>query len=230
MADRAQPVPRFGDGDALPSLGGRFENAEHVAIDLGRRAFSRSAVVLSISACRLGHLGVEDGALGGHFLFGGLQLGLALLDPGVELVGLHHDFENAILARADVVLRGLDLVEHRRVFAVGLHLEQLVLVFREPRLDAGDFLLFGPPFVGRGGQPRLDAADRVAGGLQPRVERLRARRVVGDLPPRLVGGGFELLQADQAVRSGFIEDFATNKKSPARGLADSLEVESRSGK
>ena len=41
-------------------------------------------------------------------------------------------------------------------------------------------------------------ASHIARALQPVVERLGARRMVGNLPPRVVRGGFELLQANQA--------------------------------
>ena len=149
VADGAEAVARFGDGDALRPLAVCFENARARARSIcGRRASARSAPVLSISACRLAISASEHGALGGDLLFGGLELGLALLDAGVELVGLHHDLENAIFARADVVLRGLDLVEHRGVFAVGLHLEQLILVLGEPRLNRSR-LLSPPPAASR---------------------------------------------------------------------------------
>ena len=78
------------------------------------------------------------------------------------------------------------------------------MYFASRRLDGRDLLLVGPPLVAGGGEPRLDAGDRVARALQPRVERLRAVRMVGDPPSGVVGGGFELLQPDEAVRSGFI--------------------------
>ena len=56
----------------------------------------------------------------------------------------------------------------------------------------------GAALVGRGGQPRLDAGEKVAGRLQARLERLHAGRMIRDAAPRGVGGGFELLQADEA--------------------------------
>ena len=152
--------PSFASATATPfrPLAVVSKMREDVAIDIGHEllALGGRPVDLGLQAR---HLGIEHGALGGNLFLGRLQLGLALLDAGVQLVGLHHDLENAILARADVVLRGLDLVEHRGVLAVGLHLEQLVLVFREPRLHAGDLFLLRPSLLAGRGEPRLDVGD-----------------------------------------------------------------------
>ena len=98
-------------------------------------SFWRSALVLSMTACRL-DISVSRAVRSAAISFSAALSSASLfLTPRVELVGFQHDLEDAIFARADVVLRGLDLVEHRGVFAVGLHLEQLILVFREPCLN-----------------------------------------------------------------------------------------------
>ena len=134
VADRAQPVARFGDGDALPALGGRFENARGHARSISATSFSRSARGPVDFRLQAG-LSVSSTARSAAISFSAAFSSASLfLMPALSSSDFHHDLEDAILARADVVLRGLDLVEHRGVFAVGLHLEQLVLVFREPCL------------------------------------------------------------------------------------------------
>ena len=70
------------------------------------------------------------------------------------------------------------------------------------------------------GQPCPDAADQVACGLQPGVEGLDPRRVIGNPPPRVIGGRLELLEPDQTGQIRIHRGFATNKKSPARGLGE----------
>ena len=62
-----------------------------------------------------------------------------------DRVRVHHALEHSLFGGAQVALRGHDLVLHRLIFAIRLHLGQLVLEFREtPLVDSRGLLDFAP--------------------------------------------------------------------------------------
>src|SRR5262249_16891191 len=84
------------------------------------------------------------------------------------LVGLDEQLEDLIFEAADAVLCHRDLVLHRGVFLVRLHLHQLVLELGETALDDGEILFertAGALIIGL----------LLSGGVQVRLTRLEAR-------------------------------------------------------
>ena len=69
----------------------------------------------------------------------------ACFDQRGQLVAFEHPLQHLLLGRAQVLLRGLDLVLHRLVLAVGLDRRQLVLEFGQPALVDGRVLLDDAP-------------------------------------------------------------------------------------
>ena len=197
VTDGAEAVFRFCDADTLSALGNLLERRERAAIDLGGEPLTCARRLVQIRLER-GHLCVERAALGSNLLLDGFGLGFSLLQLGAEVVGLHHDVENPILSCADVGLCRFDFVQHRGVFTIGLHLEQLVLVLGQPRLYGGDFLFIGATLLLSRGQPRFDAGQGVAHRLKAGVEHLGAIGVLRNSAAGIFCSAVELLKLDEA--------------------------------
>ena len=126
-----------------------------------------------------------------------MQVGLfALLHVQRHLVELDHLIEQAILLLPDLVLGGFDLLLHRLVFAVRLHLHELVPELREPGLLHGQFLLDLAPGGLVRGEPGALALEGLAGGFEGRRELLLAGGLVTDGPARPLGGVLDLLEVN----------------------------------
>ena len=127
------------------------------------------------------------------------QCRFGLLDVGGDDVGVHHLLEHLLLDGRQVALRGFHLVAERLVFLVGLDRGLLVLELGDPALVDGGFFLEGAA----GFLVVLEAIFRVGhalrGVVQPGVGFGEACRMRGDLPPRVVDSGIELLQFDESV-------------------------------
>ena len=94
-------------------------------------------------ACSAGH----RTAIGLDALLFGRQLAFRALDRCRQIVGLHHQLEDAIFERLDFALREADLLLDRRVFLIGLDRHRLFPELRKPALVDGDVLLDRAPGV-----------------------------------------------------------------------------------
>ena len=175
VADGAAAVARFGDGEPLAGFRHVVEQLERLRRErLGRLAAGRGLFVGGGLQRR--RLRFERLPLDGDGRLLRLELRLGRLHLGGDGLGFFHALEDAILVRSDRLFGDLDLVEHRRVFLVGLELEQLSLVFGEAGLDGDDFGLDGFPLGLACGEALFDRGDRRRGLLEPRGERfLHAR-------------------------------------------------------
>ncbi len=88
-----------------------------------------------------GGLGFDRGALLGECAFLRLQLRLGGLQRRGQLVEREHPDQNLLFDLADLAGGRLDLVLHRVVLGVGLHLHQLLLVLAEPLLGGEEILV-----------------------------------------------------------------------------------------
>src|SRR4051794_21000593 len=229
VADGADAVLRFGDGDAVSLLRDLLEGEEHLRIE---RADERGPLLahllerlLQLAVVRLHRLAVGVDGL----LFGG-ELGFGLLHGGREVVGFEHPLEHRVLVLLDLGLGVRDLVLDRVVLLVRLDGHRLLAELRQPALVDGDLFLGRAPGVLVLGEEILRGGEALTGGLETRVERLVALRLVGELFPRRFGGGIETLQRDQpfevSMHGGPIVHAAVRRSSPevplstARTVAD----------
>ena len=130
----------------------------------------------------------------------------AFLISAVDRVGFHHPLEHVLLDDAELFLRGLDLVLHRLVFAVGLDGGELILEFREAALIGGGFFFLLAPRLLARFEALLCRVDRFVRVREPRVGVREALRVRGDPPPRLLDRGLEILELDQVFEIGDITE------------------------
>ena len=136
--------------------------------------------------------GLDLGAPGGERLF-------ALLDVRADDIRFHHPLEDFFLDGAEVLVRHLDLVAERLVFAIGLDGGLLVLEFREPSLVQGDVLFERPSGVLVFLQTLFHGLERLCLGGKAAIDVGQALRVRRDSLLRIGDRGFEPLQVDQAL-------------------------------
>ena len=105
-------------------------------------------------------------------LLPGLERDFLLLDLARHRLRLLHLDQDLVLDAADLALHGLDLVEHGRVFLVGLDLHELALVLRALALE----VLEGP-FVALARLERF--VERLAGPVQVSAIRGQLRFQLG---------------------------------------------------
>ena len=119
-----------------------------------------------------------------------------------QIVGFEHALEHPVLVRLDRRLRVRDLVLDGVVFLVGLHRHRLLAELRQAALMERELLVdvaAGRLIVG---EALFCSGHALPGGVESRVERLFALRLVGELAARAVGGAVEALQGDHAFKIG----------------------------
>ncbi len=201
MADGADAVARFSDGDTVPADGDRLEHREHPRIE---RADDIGALRghLRDDLLHLVDFGRERAPVGVHALLDRGQLRFRLLDGRGVLVRFDHPFENLVFERLHLGLRELDLLLHRLVLDVGLDGHQLVAELRQTALVDGDLFLDLPPGGLALGQTCPGRGDVLLDGVQPSVQDPQAFGFIGDAPLRVMGGRVEPLKIDQTLDIG----------------------------
>jgi hypothetical protein len=113
-------------------------------------------------------------------------------------------------------LGGFDLVQHRLIFAVGFHLEQLIFVFRQPALNRRHVLFLGTTPVLVISQTLAHLRHDPTRGVQALIERLEAEGI-----PAGPIYTYDQAFADPQVRH---REMAVEVKHPAAGLTRVLGI------
>ena len=197
VADHADAVARFGDRDAVSLPRHLLEHRQHLRVhrrdqggSLGGDPLRRHGELRGFRRHRAA-VHIHGLLLGGELRFG-------TFEPGGEIVGLEHAFENLFLERLHLVLGGFDLVLHRLIFAVGLHRHQLIAKLRKAALLDGHVLLDDTPHALILHEALFGRGDELPHRFEPCLECLLPLRLVGQTALCVACGRVEPLEDDEA--------------------------------
>jgi hypothetical protein len=219
VADRAQAISGGTHSDSSSRSHHLFEHRQIMWINLPHEALALGQRVLQgllgghQLLCQLPFLGLD-------VLLLGCQARFSFLHVHDQTVGLNHSFEHFVFHGAQLTLGDLDLLLDRLILAIGFHLEELILEFREAALKDGGILLERPANLLVLLQPVLDVIDETLCFAQPIIRGLKALRMRVDASPGICDCRFVLLKLDKPFEIWrHLKIDAPNTQTPDRSSA-----------